>query len=572
MRRWSWTPGVPEIGIKALKIGSLFSGIGGFDLAFVRAGFDLAWSCEVDEQCQMVLRRHFPGVPIHGDITKLDPKNLEWVDVITLGSPCVDLSVAGKRGGIHAERSGLFFEAMRIIAQLQPRYCLWENVPGVFSSYSGCVPTPDELLAGGRGGDEDSCFWTALDAIRECGCTEVGWATLDSRWHGVPQRRRRVFAIGDFGGERTAEILAIPYSLSGHPAPGGKAREEVAGTLSARTEGGGGLGTALECQGGLQAQVVTHPPEHACALAAGKGGSKFGSSRHNQDTFVFKPSHFTRGKDGAPSDVTPPLSADADKGGQEPIVVAFNARQDPGVSGDVAEPLSSSSPQQQAVAFHENQRAEISLSDTHGSLKTGGGKPGQDYPAVMHAASFETRVARNGRGAPSELVNALKSEAGKTGKGDAAPCVVQPIYQCQGSNVGEMGTLKGDDVQRGVPFTFQERGGKGGRVAEVSRDADLAGSLNNPGAGGRRQENNIVTGMIVRRLVPTECEALQNFPRDWTAWGLGVDGKRVDLSDSFRYRSLGNAVTVSTVFWIASRLALALKGDEEIPDDTPMEG
>jgi len=123
--------------MRPLTYGSLFSGIGGFDLAFDRAGFSPAWQVEIDPTCQNILARHWPGVERHGDITTVDPASLGAVDAIVGGSPCQNLSMAGSRQGLAGPESRLFFEFVRI-ADSQPRAVVcWENVPGVFSVNGG---------------------------------------------------------------------------------------------------------------------------------------------------------------------------------------------------------------------------------------------------------------------------------------------------------------------------------------------------------------------------------------------------------------------------------------------------
>src|SRR5437016_3676006 len=120
-----------------MKVGELFAGIGGFGLAFERTGFEVAWQVEIDKDCNRVLATHWPNVERFEDVRDVGAHNLAPVDVITFGSPCQDLSLAGKRGGLNAERSGLFFEAIRIIRELRPAIAVWENVPGAFSSNDG---------------------------------------------------------------------------------------------------------------------------------------------------------------------------------------------------------------------------------------------------------------------------------------------------------------------------------------------------------------------------------------------------------------------------------------------------
>jgi DNA (cytosine-5)-methyltransferase 1 len=120
-----------------LSVGSLFTGIGGFDLALQRLGMRIAWMVEIDRQAQGVLRRHWPETPIHSDIREVSALNVEPVDVLCAGFPCQDLSVAGGRAGLAGNRSGLFYEVIRLVEELQPRWIVLENVPGLLSSQQG---------------------------------------------------------------------------------------------------------------------------------------------------------------------------------------------------------------------------------------------------------------------------------------------------------------------------------------------------------------------------------------------------------------------------------------------------
>ena len=197
------------------RVGSLFAGIGGFDRAFEDEGFEVAWCVEWDPKAQAVLRARFPSAAIYGDITQVHEKELlkkhGKVEVICGGFPCQDLSVAGYRQGLKGERSGLFFEAMRIVRGLEPQFTLIENVQG--------------LLTSNRGHD----FATLL---REMGegwrCAEVAWRLLDSQYFGVPQRRERVFIVGSARAGCAAEVLALADRCEGNPAPSKAARADAA--------------------------------------------------------------------------------------------------------------------------------------------------------------------------------------------------------------------------------------------------------------------------------------------------------------------------------------------------------
>lgn len=167
--------------------GSLFSGVGGMDLGFERAGYDTVFQVEWDLEAASILERHWPNVPRWEDVSDVDGADLPTCDVLSFGSPCQDLSIAGNRAGLAGEKSGLFHEAIRIIGEMRaatdgrfPRFVVWENVAGALSS--------------ARGAD----FASVIDLMADAGALVVEWAVLDARWFGVPQRRRRIFLVAVF--------------------------------------------------------------------------------------------------------------------------------------------------------------------------------------------------------------------------------------------------------------------------------------------------------------------------------------------------------------------------------------
>ena len=237
----------------------------------------LGWKCaavaEVDPFCSAVLKYHYPNIPNLGDVTAVCESqitSLGHLDLVVFGSPCQDLSIAGKREGIKGARSGLFFDAMRIVRWSKARFALFENVPGLFSTNRGrdfaavvgemagvCPDVPND------GWKNTGVFLGPLGLVE--------YSVLDAQWFGVPQRRRRVFALADFGDWRSrAPILFIRDSLSGNFAPSREQRQDVAPTISARTKGGGGLGTDFDCDGGLVASTgeISH-----CLNGGGYGPS-----------------------------------------------------------------------------------------------------------------------------------------------------------------------------------------------------------------------------------------------------------------------------------------------------------
>ena len=208
------------------KFISLFSGVGGIDLGMEQAGHECVAQVEWDKNAAGVLKHRWPNVPLFCDVSKVTADDLPDADFITYGFPCQDLSVAGKREGLDGKRSGLFYEATRLIRELRARGCglrfaLAENVRGIMSA--------DDGLALAR------CIRELLD----CGASEVGFRILDSQYFGVAQRRKRAFIISDFGGESCDEILAITESLPGHPPPSQEAGKGTAGDASESVGEGG---------------------------------------------------------------------------------------------------------------------------------------------------------------------------------------------------------------------------------------------------------------------------------------------------------------------------------------------
>jgi DNA (cytosine-5)-methyltransferase 1 len=230
-----------------MKLGGLFSGVGGFELAWTQLGHEVAWMCEIDKSARKVLEARFPGVPIYEDVEQLDPAEVEAVDVLTGGSPCQGFSVAGMRSGLEHGESRLFADYIRImdgLAERGLRWALWENVPGVLSIQNddgertfehvvtalvgGTVPV---RLGHGR--------WNT--GLADGGGRAVAWRVLDSRYFGVAQRRRRVFAcvaFGDSAADRAGRaLLAKSEGVSGDSAASRQAWEAVAGSADAGVAG-----------------------------------------------------------------------------------------------------------------------------------------------------------------------------------------------------------------------------------------------------------------------------------------------------------------------------------------------
>lgn len=200
-----------------MNAGSAFTGIGGFDLGLERAGLAAAWQIENDKACRQVLEQHWPEVAPYGDVKEIDGRRLATVDVLCGGFPCQDVSVAGRRAGLAGERSGLFYEFMRLARELAPRWLLIENVPGLLSSNKG----------------ED--MGAVLGEMATLGYG-YAWRVLDAQYFGVAQRRARVFIVGCLGdAARAAQVLFEPESCSGDSPPERQAGEVTAAITAGRT-------------------------------------------------------------------------------------------------------------------------------------------------------------------------------------------------------------------------------------------------------------------------------------------------------------------------------------------------
>lgn len=219
-----------------MKLGSLFDGSGGFPLGGIIVGMTPVWSSEIEPFPIRVTEKRLPSVRHYGDVSKLNGAGLEPVDVITFGSPCQDMSLAGKRAGLDGARSGLFFQAVRIIKEMRakygrPRFAVWENVRGALSSAGGedFRRVLEELC---RVKDDAADVprpkkWQSAGLIRGNGYS-VAWRVLDAQYWGVPQRRKRIYLVADFDGDSAGKILFESEGVSGYSEKMQAARKDFA--------------------------------------------------------------------------------------------------------------------------------------------------------------------------------------------------------------------------------------------------------------------------------------------------------------------------------------------------------
>ena len=376
-------------------LGSLFDGIGGFPLAAVRNGIEPVWASEIEAFPIEVTRKRFPSMLHVGDITKLNGAELPPVDIITGGSPCQDLSVAGARAGLAGERSGLFMEQIRVVKEMRdaderrgrtahtvrPRYMCWENVPGAFSSAGGedfrivleeIVRIKDGSCSVPR---PDSGRWESAGAIILGNQFSLAWRVMDAQFWGVAQRRKRIFLVADFAGRSAIQILFEQDRLPGYPASGG----------------GPGQGTPASAPGS--------------PASPGRAGP-IGFDGYNGDL---------TGEKAATLGINCGMST-----GRNGVITAFAANQRDEVRDlhDVAAALAAQPGMKQqtfVAGITAKGNGDCFLSEErHTSLSGGGGMPGQGYPAIFTAGfSAGQGSAAGGIGFQTECSPTLKaSESG----------------------------------------------------------------------------------------------------------------------------------------------------------------
>lgn len=336
-----------------MKYGSLFSGVGGFDMGFDNAGYDCRWQVEWDKHCQQTLAYHWPDVPKHGDVQDVSGYDLEPVDVIIYGSPCQDLSVAGRRAGIDGTKSSMFFESVRIFKEMRdatagvfPRVVVWENVPGALNSNKG------------------RDFGAVLAALDDIGAVAQWWNVLDAQYFGVPQRRRRVFLISVFdpaiaGRAGDQQILAVGEGRRRNPQKVKSQGQEVASL----TATGVGMCGADDNQAQAGHFIAFHPHYHDGARPQGDVintvTARWGTGGNNATMIAQHLAFDTQFESNANvfEDQSPTLKASQQSptvAFPSPPAIAFTTEQTPKYNNDQALTLTQGSPsgggQPQAVA------------------------------------------------------------------------------------------------------------------------------------------------------------------------------------------------------------------------------
>ncbi len=540
---------------KTLTLGSLFSGSGGFELAGILSGIRPLWNSEIEPFAVRVTTKRLPEVQHFGDVSKLSGTELPPVDIITFGSPCQDMSVAGRRVGLDGERSGLFHEAIRIIKEMRektngekPRYCVWENVPGAFSSNGGAdfksvleavigVKEPSaEVPAPGKNG------WPYADVYLGDGWS-VAYRLLDAQFWGVPQRRARIFLVADFGGERAGDILFKSEGVSGYSAEGfeawkGTARDTegsagAAGSVCLNDQGGERMDVSEDVSGTLRAQDHGHPP---VVMAAG-----------------FCTEHSAKSRSiGYEDETSPTLRA-----GVVPAAIALEHHPTDSririEEGDAIQTLTSrmgtGGNNVPLIMAPEGPLIPYTLKIRCG--KEGGGKGAlvqEDKSATLATNNDQTLFAPSAFGISSDQSHAMLSgnphagiyeaktsrtldlNGGHPGCNQGGIAVVEKAYPLEGN--GQRPSHQGDgwnDSDAMYTLNATEHHGVAAPVYHGTKNSHLTHFTDDPAldtlVATEYKEPPVVSVepyYIVRRLTPTECARLQGFP-DWWCRGLGTE-------------------------------------------------
>ena len=485
-----------------LTLGSLFDGSGGFPLGGLLCGITPVWASEIEPFPIRVTTKRLPFMKHYGDISQMDGGKIEPVDIITFGSPCTDMSIAGRRGGLDGKQSVLFYQAIRIIQEMRdathgkyPRYIVWENVPGAFSSNKGedfkavleavigikepgaQVPMPEKNL------------WPYADLYMGEQWS-VAYRTLDAQHWGVPQRRRRIFLVADFAGWGAGQVLFESEGLSGYSAEGFRAWQRAARDPAA---GSGAAGLCLNDQGGscmdvssevaatLRAEHHGHPP---CVLdAAGF------CTEHSADSrgIGFEPER------------APTLRA-----GVVPAAIALESH-----PIDSRIKIADDGTVQTLTSRMGTGGMNVPLVLKIRSGCEGGGKGPliqEDKSATLGCNNDQTLFEPVAFGISSDQSKAMLSSNPHAG-----------IYKARTSRTLDTGGGNPGCNQGGIAVVTQEKSyamtmNSYVQVEEEKTPALLSRDYKDPTA--------VNSGYTVRRLTPTECARLQGFP-DW--WCSGLD-------------------------------------------------
>ena len=479
-------------------LGSLFDGSGGFPLGGLLAGIKPLWASEIEPFAVRVTTKRLPQIKHYGDVSSLNGAELPPVDIITFGSPCQDMSIAGKRNGLDGSRSSLFYEAVRIIKEMRcatngkyPRFCVWENVPGAFSSNKGedfrCVleslcKVRDETVSVPRHEK-----WSAAGNIVADGFS-IAWRVLDAQYWGVPQRRKRIYLVADFDSECAGKVLFESESVFGNFKKSLCSRQGTAGTAET---GIGETGTiCLNDQGGERIDVTQDKTTTLRAQAHHPPCVMF--ENHSQDTRYI-----------GPLEVSQTVFATFGTGGNnQPFVVEDTRCFDVRFTSDGT----------------KNARQNCYETDTSRTIDTGGNSPDSNQGGVAVVAVQGSMIGRADKNGPqgSGVNEDVSFTLNATDR--HAVAFSQDSYTKYSEN-DKCGALRAAGGMYG--------GGSETLVYSTSKNSyhtEAEENLANTLVASDYKDPPTVNSpeYIVRRLTPTECARLQGFP-DWWCADLGTD-------------------------------------------------
>nr|UWG76497.1 MAG: C-5 cytosine-specific DNA methylase [Bacteriophage sp.] len=520
-----------------LTLGSLFDGSGGFPLGGLLSGITPVWASEIEPFPIRVTTKRLPFMKHYGDVAKMDGGKIEPVDIITFGSPCQDMSIAGRREGLDGSRSSLFYEAVRIVKEMRcatdgryPRYIVWENVPGAFSSNKGAdFQSVLEKICSIKGYEIDPARPAKWPAAGEIVADDfsLAWRVFDAQYWGVPQRRKRIYLVADFAGGSAGKILFESEGVSGYTPQGFRPWQ---GAARAFAEGAGASGcVCLNDQGGsrmdvtedvaatLRAENHGHPP---CVMGAAG--------------FCTEHSAQARGI-GYEKETSPTLRA-----GTVPAAVYENHSQDTRYTG----PLETAPTVNATYGMGGNNQPFVV--ETPKTLKIRSGCEGGGKGALIQDNKSATLGCNNDQalfvpkvyGICSKDSNAMKSDNPKSGfyEAETSRCLDanggnptcnqggMAVVALQGSMIGraDKNGPQGSGVNEGVSFTLDAADRHAVAYCMTTGTYIQALEEQSPTLMARDYKDPPVVNetepeYIVRRLTPTECARLQGFPDWWCA-------------------------------------------------------
>ena len=569
-----------------MTLGSLFDGIGGFPLAAVHCGGVPVWASEIEPFPMRVTKLRFPDMIHVGDITKLDGAKLPPVDVICGGSPCQDLSVAGLRKGLAGERSGLFMDQVRIVKEMRaederggvsddfirPRYLVWENVPGAFSSANGedfravieeIVHIKDSTCHVPR---PDTGRWESAGAAILGDQFSLAWRVLDAQYWGVAQRRRRIFLVADFGGLTAPKILFEQERLLRDPAEGqgqGKGVTTAAGNSSADS---GGSRVAEEKQVDIFAFHINQREE--TINLNGISGALMATTNMQMQTFVAEGMRKFESAEkkeeclclndqgGERMDVSVDITATLRAGmsGHPPLVMGI--QQGSAGTEEIPDPALTEEAEtggnNQQILF-ENHGIDARYTGPHEVAPTMSARYGTGGNNVPLVSDMPESYCIAGNIIDREVQNG----------GNGLGCQPDISYTLTSADRHAVFSRQRSDefLQNRVTATQSARQHKDATDLVCEPYQNTVGTI---GYTDHKGINNqyvsedkciVENRKLIRRLTPLECERLQGFPDHWT----DIPG----ASDSARYKALGNSVAIPCVDFVLRGIAYFLRKMKE---------